>query len=101
MSGTATHVNSWLKNKLDQLGSDWLKKNEEKLARSKERHHTEDDHFALWMSLFNQHVAKRTGLSYDDFEDWDFRAAYESDMSPAEAAQDFMVDNGLEGGGEW
>lgn len=33
-------------------------------------------------------------MSFDDLEDWGYRDAYDSDLSPHEAALEMLADNG-------
>lgn len=66
----------------------------------KERYSVDDVYFALWMHYLNRSVQSRIPLSYDDLEDWDFWAAYDSDMSPRDAADDMLEDLGYDLGSE-
>jgi len=60
----------------------------------KERHHTQDVYFAIWLQALNQAVQRRVLVSYDDLEDWGYWDAYEAGMSPREAAIEMLQDNG-------
>lgn len=59
-----------------------------------ERYHTDDVYFAIWMHSVNRAVQRRIFLSFDDLEDWDYWSAYDSDMSPKQAAVQMLEDNG-------
>lgn len=90
-------TNSWVQNKLEKLGPEWLETHAEKLAALRARHHTEDTHFAMWMTRLNSRVQHRVMMSYDDLEDWDYWSAYAGDTDPAEAADDMLFDLGYGG----
>lgn len=62
----------------------------------KERYHTDDVYFALWIHHLNREVQRRVGLHHDDLEDWDFMGAYESDCNPRVAAEDMLDDLGYD-----
>lgn len=62
--------------------------------RLKERYHTDDVHFALWLHMLNRHVQRRVLISFDDLEDWDYWSAYDSGMSPKDAALEMLADAG-------
>lgn len=67
---------------------------EEKGEALKERHHTDDVYFAVWLQALNQSVQRRVLLSYDDLEDWGYWSAYDAGMSPKDAALEMLEDNG-------
>ena len=78
---------------------EWIKKNGEAM---KERHHTDDPRFALWLHYLDRAVMRRVMVSYQDFEDWDTWSAYEAGMSPGEAAEQMLEDAGwADGSMEW
>jgi hypothetical protein len=60
----------------------------------KERHHTDDVYFAIWLQALNTAVQRRVMVSYDDLEDWDYWDAYEAGMSPRDAAVEMLADAG-------
>lgn len=62
----------------------------------KERYHTDDVYFAVWLHALNRVVQNRVLLSYDDLEDWDYWSAYDGDMSPKEAALMMLDDAGYD-----
>ena len=62
--------------------------------RLKERHHTDDVYFAVWLHALNRAVQRRVLISYDDLEDWDYWSAYEGGMSPRDAAIEMLDDAG-------
>ena len=53
--------------------------------------------FEDWMAAVNTHIQRRTGLDRDDLPDWNYRDAYDDDMSPSEAARE-AVRNASDGG---
>ena len=53
--------------------------------------------FAEWWTAMNFIVEKETGLSLNDFPDWDFASAFDSGMAPADAAEEFLEDMEEEG----
>lgn len=86
-----TNPNPWF----DTLPGPRLKKIiEEHGDKLLERYHTIDVHFAVWMHAMNKAVQRRVPMSYDDFEDWDYRTAYDEGMFPARAAIQMLDDNG-------
>lgn len=90
-------ANEWVaKIDSDRLSA-WIEKNGE---GAKKRHHTDDVYFAVWMHHLNLVVQRRVTMSYDDLEDWDYWMAYDSGMSPREAAKDMLEDLGYDGWGE-
>jgi hypothetical protein len=62
----------------------------------KERYHTDDVYFAVWLHTLNRAVQRRVMVSFDDLEDWDYWSAYDSDMSPKDAAIEMLTDAGWE-----
>ena len=60
----------------------------------KERYHTEDVFFAIWMHAVNRAIQRRVMLSYDDLEDWGYWDAYDGDMSPRDAAIEALENAG-------
>jgi hypothetical protein len=66
--------------------------------RLKERHHTDDVYFAVWLHAVNRAVQRRIVMSYDDLEDWDYWSAYDAGMHPKDAAIEMLQDNGWDGG---
>ena len=92
-------MNTWV----DTLPADkvaaWIKKNGEAM---KERHHTDDPEFALWLHYLDRAVMRLVMVSYQDLEDWNFADAYEAGMSPVDAAEQLLVDAGWANGSmEW
>jgi hypothetical protein len=67
---------------------------EEKGDALKERHHTEDVIFAVWLQALDQAVRRRVLISYDDLEDWGYWDAYDAGMSPVDAAVEMLADAG-------
>ncbi len=63
----------------------------------KDRHYTDDVHFAVWMEALDHVVQRRALVRYDDFEDWMYRDAYNTGMTPKEAALEMFEDNGYAG----
>lgn len=90
-------ANEWVATLDTDKLSAWIERNGES---AKKRHHTEDVYFAVWMYHLNIIVRNRTSMSYDDLEDWDYWMAYDSNMSPREAATDMLEDLGYAGRGE-
>jgi len=83
--------NPWIQN----LPGPRLKKVvEEKGDALMERHHTDDVYFAIWLQALNRAVQRRVLVSYDDLEDWDYWSAYDSGMSPKDAAIEMLADAG-------
>ena len=60
----------------------------------KERHHTDDVYFALWLHALDRAVQRRVLVSYDDLEDWDYWSAYDAGQTPKDAAIEMLIDNG-------
>jgi hypothetical protein len=60
----------------------------------KERYHTEDVFFALWLHALNRAVQRRVLVSFDDLEDWDYWSAYDAGQMPKDAALEMLADNG-------
>ena len=60
----------------------------------KQRHHTDDVHFAVWLHALDRAVQRRVLVSYDDLEDWDYWSAYDAGQSPSEAAIQMLQDAG-------
>lgn len=62
----------------------------------KETYQTDDVHFAIWLAYVDRRFRLRFGVSLMDVEDWTWRYAYDSNMTPAEAsesaAEDLMYD---------
>lgn len=46
--------------------------------------------FQTWMATLDSIVGKRTGLSVNDLPDWTFRDAYEDELTPSQAASEFL-----------
>ncbi len=67
---------------------------EEKGDALKERHHTDDVYFAIWLQALDQAARRRVAVRYDDLEDWDYASAYEGGMSPRDAAVEMLEDAG-------
>jgi Family of unknown function (DUF5419) len=63
----------------------------------KERHHTDDVYFAIWLHTLDRSVQRRVLVSYQDLEDWDYWSAYDAGMSPRDAAVEMLQDNGWDG----
>lgn len=96
MEDTKSVPNSWVRDVVDKKGQEWVDKIAPTLLK---RHNTKDIHFAMWMERVNSRVSGRTGMSYDDLEDWDYWSAYAGDTDPVEAAQDMLADIGYDGEG--
>lgn len=47
--------------------------------------------FAVWMVLVDRYIRKYTGLTHSDLPDWTWRATYDEDLSPADAAADALA----------
>lgn len=88
---TKTTDNPWVQNlpgpKLRQVI-------DEKGDALKERHHTDDVFFAVWLQALDQAVQRRVLVRYDDLEDWRYRDAYDDGMSPVDAAVEMLEDAG-------
>lgn len=67
---------------------------EERGDALKERYHTDDVHFAVWMHAMNKAVQRRVIISFDDLEDWGYADAYDEGMFPSDAALQMLRDNG-------
>lgn len=75
-------MNEWVKSLPPNKVWDWIDKNG---IAAKERHHTDDVYFALWLTFFDKQCLRGMGVSYSDMEDWDYRSAYDEGMSPRAA----------------
>ena len=84
-------VNTWIENLPGPALEEWVA---EKGEEAKEMYYVGDVYFALWLHYVNKHVMRLTHVSFMDFEDWDYASAYESDMSPRDAAVEMLEDNG-------
>lgn len=62
----------------------------------KERYHTDDVHFAIWLHALNSAVRRRVLVDFDDLEDWGYHDAYDADMTPKEAAIEMLEDTGYD-----
>jgi hypothetical protein len=60
----------------------------------KERYHTDDVYFAIWLYALDRAVQRRVMVSFSDLEDWDYWTAYDAGQSPKEAAIEMLIDNG-------
>lgn len=87
-------MNAWIDSRPGPLMAKFIEENGETV---KDRFSTDDVAFAVWMHTLNRWVQRRVGLSYDDLEDWNYRDAYDADLTPYEAAVDMLVDNGWGG----
>lgn len=67
---------------------------DEKGEALKERHHTDDVFFAIWLQALDQAVRRRVLVRYDDLEDWGYWDAYDAGMSPRDAAIEMLEDAG-------
>lgn len=45
-----------------------------------------DERFALWLAIVDGRMARSVGVTHRDIADWTWRDAYDSGMSPSEAA---------------
>ena len=87
----ATTTNPWF----DTLPGPRLEMMIEKYGDSlKERYHTDDVYFAMWLHALNRAVQRRVLVSFDDLEDWDYWSNYDAGMMPVDAAVQMLVDNG-------
>lgn len=84
-------ANTWIENLPGPALEKWVK---EKGDEAKERYGVEDVYFALWLHYVNKHVMRRAHVSFMDLEDWDYASAYESDVTPRDAAVEMLQDNG-------
>jgi hypothetical protein len=50
--------------------------------------------FEQWMALINQAIMLEVGITTDDLTDQSYRDWYESEMTPQEAADQALADNG-------
>ena len=88
---TGTTTNPWF----DTLPGPRLKEMIEKHGDAlKERYHTDDVFFAVWLHALNRGVQRRVVISFDDLEDWDYWSAYDAGMSPKDAALQMLEDAG-------
>lgn len=85
-------TNSWVRDKAESLPADWLEKNRHHFRTLMDEWGSNDLAFTLWMFQLNRHVMAMTGLSARDLQDWDYSTAYESDMTPGEAAFQMLED---------
>lgn len=60
----------------------------------KERYYTDDVYFAIWMHALDRAVQRRVLMSAYDLEDWNYRDAYDDDMTPRDAAIAMLDANG-------
>jgi hypothetical protein len=67
---------------------------EEKGDALKERYHTDDVYFAIWLHALNRAVQRRVLVSFDDLEDWDYWSSYDAGESPKDAALEMLAANG-------
>lgn len=84
-------MNAWIESLPTEKRVEWLVKNGDKAMAV---HYTDDPNFALWLHYLDRACMRRAFLSYRDLEDWDYWAAYDGDMSPAEACRDMLEANG-------
>lgn len=56
-----------------------------------------DEHFALFLAVADSKCQRITGLGVFDLEDYLWRDAYDSGLSPSEALHGCLVDNGYIG----
>ena len=87
----STSTNPWIQSKHGPLLEKMVTEHGDAL---KERYHTEDVFFALWLHALNRAVQRRVLVSFDDLEDWDYWSAYDAGQSPQEAALEMLADNG-------
>lgn len=85
---TATPDNPWIQN---LPGPRLRQVIDEKGAALMDRHHTDDVFFAVWLEVLDRAVQRRVHVRYDDLEDWGYRDAYDSGMSPKEAAVEMLA----------
>lgn len=50
--------------------------------------------FNEWMEALDREVCDRAGVSVHDLADWNFRDAFEDEVSVSEAADDILEENG-------
>ena len=86
-------TNAWIEGLPKDKVEDYMSKHRDALL---ERYKVEDEYFALWLHYLNRFVAQRTGMQYDDLEDWDFASAYESGQSPKDAVDEMLDDLGYD-----
>lgn len=84
-------MSTWVDTLPTDKVAEWLEKNGKVMMT---RHHTSDPKFALWLHYLDRATMRRVMVSYQDLEDWDFWSAYDSGMSPAEAAEEMLEDAG-------
>lgn len=84
-------ANPWIENLPGPRLAEVIDKSGDKL---KERYHTDDVYFAVWLHTLNRAVQRRVMVSFDDLEDWDYWSAYEGGMSPKDAALEMLADAG-------
>lgn len=51
--------------------------------------------FEQWLRAVDIEVVKITGLSTEDFADWNFSDAYEDGIEPRQAAIDMLADDAI------
>ncbi len=49
--------------------------------------------FEAWKAKVDKAIERKTGLSADDIEDYGYRDAFESGMTPAEAASEAIANS--------
>lgn len=50
-----------------------------------------DREFAVWLLGVDRKIRRYTGVEHRDLPDWGWRAAYDDDLSPADAAADAIA----------
>ena len=49
--------------------------------------------FEQWLEKLDKIFIRKTGLSYQDFEDYHWMGCFEDEMTPNEAFKEFMEEN--------
>lgn len=88
-------MNAWLKSKPEDKIARVIAKMvaaTDRLSVDMRNYAGDDNEFCLWLWLCNDRIMRRLGVGLMDIEDWGWRDAYDSDLSPAEAVRDAMAE---------